>query len=81
MGEVYRATDTKLGRQVALKILPAAMSSDTEWLERFHREARTIAALNHPNIVTIHSVEEADGRHFLAMELVECPSMTLQSPP
>jgi len=71
MGEVYRATDTKLGRDVALKVLPAEMAADAERLERFQREARTVAALNHPHIVTIHSVEEAEGIHFLTMELVE----------
>jgi TolB-like protein/Flp pilus assembly protein TadD/predicted Ser/Thr protein kinase len=71
MGEVYRATDTKLGRDVALKILPPEMASSPERLERFQREARVVAALNHPHIVTIHSVEEADGVHFLTMELVE----------
>jgi TolB-like protein/Tfp pilus assembly protein PilF len=71
MGEVYRATDTKLGREVALKVLPAEMASSPERLERFQREARVVAALNHPHIVTIHSVEEADGVHFLTMELVE----------
>ena len=70
MGEVYRATDTKLGRDVALKVLPAEMASRPERLERFQREARAVAALNHPHIVTIHSVEEADGVHFLTMELV-----------
>jgi serine/threonine protein kinase/tetratricopeptide (TPR) repeat protein len=71
MGEVYRATDTKLGRDVALKVLPAEMASDPERLERFRREARAIAALNHPNIVTIYSVEEQNTVHFLTMELVE----------
>ncbi|HXI02827.1 MAG TPA: protein kinase, partial [Candidatus Saccharimonadales bacterium] len=71
MGEVYRATDTRLGRDVALKVLPAEMASSPERLERFRREARAVAALNHPHIVTIHSVEEADGVHFLTMELVE----------
>ncbi|HSA91653.1 MAG TPA: serine/threonine-protein kinase, partial [Terriglobales bacterium] len=71
MGEVYRATDTKLGRDVAIKVLPADMAQDPERLARFQREARTIAALNHPHIVTIFSVEEADGIHFLTMELVE----------
>jgi TolB-like protein len=75
MGEVYQATDTRLGREVALKLLPAAMSKDVQWLERFEREARTVAALNHPNIVTIHSVEEDGGRHFLTMELVEGESL------
>jgi serine/threonine protein kinase len=71
MGDVYRATDTKLGREVALKVLPAEMAHDPERLARFQREARVVAALNHPHIVTIFSVEEADGLHFLTMELVE----------
>jgi predicted ATPase len=71
MGEVYRATDTKLGRDVALKVLPAETAASPERLARFQREARTVAALNHPHIVTIHSVEEANGVHFLTMELVE----------
>jgi TolB-like protein/Tfp pilus assembly protein PilF len=71
MGEVYRATDTKLGRDVALKVLPAEMAGDPERLGRFQREARAVAALNHPHIVTLFSVEEADGVHFLTMELVE----------
>jgi TolB-like protein/Tfp pilus assembly protein PilF len=77
MGEVYRATDTKLGRDVALKVLPAEMAASSERLERFRREARAVAALNHPHIVTIHSVEEADGVHFLTMELVEGRSLDL----
>lgn len=71
MGEVYRATDTRLGRDVALKVLPAQMAHDAERLGRFRREAKTLAQLDHPNIVTIHSVEEADGVHFLTMQLVE----------
>ena len=71
MGEVYRATDTKLGRDVALKVLPAEMAHDPERLARFRREAKTLAQLDHPNIVTIHSVEESDGIHFLTMQLVE----------
>ncbi|MGC2764357.1 MAG: protein kinase, partial [Candidatus Acidiferrum sp.] len=75
MGEVYRATDTKLRREIALKILPTDMARDPERLARFQREARTVAALNHPNIVTIYSVEEADGVHFLTMELVEGHSL------
>ena len=71
MGEVYRATDTRLEREVALKVLPASMHNDAGRLARFRREATIIAALNHPNIVTIYSVEEADGMPFLTMELVE----------
>lgn len=75
MGEVYRATDTKLGREIALKILPLDMAGDPERLARFQREARTVAALNHPNIVTIYSVEEAEGVHYLTMEFVEGHSL------
>jgi eukaryotic-like serine/threonine-protein kinase len=71
MGEVYAAEDTKLGRRIALKILPPDLAGDPLRLERFRREARAVAALNHPNIVTIHSVEEDRGIHFLTMELVE----------
>ncbi|HXV59460.1 MAG TPA: serine/threonine-protein kinase [Vicinamibacteria bacterium] len=71
MGEVYRARDTKLGRDMALKVLPAEMASDPNRIGRFSREARAVAALNHPNIVTLYSVEEAGGIHFLTMELVE----------
>src|SRR5437868_2867957 len=71
MGEVYRATDTKLGRDVALKVLPREMAHDPERLGRFRREAKVLAQLDHPNIVTIHSVEECDGIHFLTMQLVE----------
>lgn len=70
MGAVYRATDTKLGRDVALKVLPPEFTDDDR-LARFRREARALAALNHPNIVTIYSVEECDGVHFLTMELVD----------
>jgi len=71
MGDVYAAQDTKLGRRVALKVLPSEMAADPERRARFEREAKAVAALNHPNIVTIHSVEEADGVHFITMELVE----------
>ncbi|HXV65342.1 MAG TPA: protein kinase [Vicinamibacteria bacterium] len=71
MGEVYRATDTKLGRDVAIKVLPPEMAASPERLERFQREAKALAALDHPGIVTVHSVEQADGVHFLTMQLVE----------
>jgi serine/threonine protein kinase/Tol biopolymer transport system component len=70
MGEVWRARDESLDRDVALKILPDAMARDPERRKRFEREAKTVAAMQHPNIVTIHSIEEADGVHFLTMELV-----------
>ncbi len=75
MGEVYRASDTRLGRDVALKVLPPDMARDPDRLARFQREARAVAALNHPHIVTIFSVEEAEGVHFLTMELVEGESL------
>jgi len=81
MGEVYRATDTKLGREVALKVLPAEMARDPQRLARFQREARVVAALNHPHIVTIFSVEEADSVNFLTMELVEGQSLDRLIPP
>ena len=71
MGEVYLARDTKLGRDVALKVLPAEVSADPARLARFQREARTVAALNHPNIVTLHAVEESEGAPFLVMERVD----------
>ena len=71
MGEVYRAEDSKLGREVAIKVLPEAVANDPERLARFEREAKLLASLNHPNIAGIHQVEEADGQHFLVMELVE----------
>jgi serine/threonine-protein kinase len=71
MGEVYRARDTKLARDVAIKVLPAAMAKDPEPLARFAREAHAVAALNHPHIVTIFSIEEADHIPFMTMELLE----------
>src|SRR5262245_44219319 len=70
MGDVYQATDTKLGRSVAIKFLPDAFSHDTERVARFQREARVLASLNHSNIAAIHGLEEIDSRHFLVMELV-----------
>src|SRR5262249_33758192 len=75
MGDVYQATDTKLGRSVAVKFLPDAFSHDTEHVARFQREARVLASLNPPNIAAIHGLEEIDMRHFLVMELV--PGETL----
>ena len=71
MGEVYRATDTALRRDVAIKVLPEAVARDPERLERFRREAHLLASLNHPNIAAIYGLEEADGTPFLALELVE----------
>jgi eukaryotic-like serine/threonine-protein kinase len=71
MGEVYLAQDVRLGRRVALKLLPRAFQRDTERVRRFEREARAAAALNHPNIVTVHEVGEWQGRPFIATELVE----------
>jgi serine/threonine-protein kinase len=71
MGVVYRAEDTKLGRQVAIKLLPDAFARDPERLARFEREARLLASLNHPNIAAIHGLEEAEGKCFLVLELVE----------
>ncbi len=76
MGEVYRAEDTKLGREVALKVLPEAVASDPERLARFEREAKVLASLNHPNIAGIHQIEEAEGQQLLVMELVEGEDLT-----
>ena len=80
MGEVYRAKDTKLGREVAIKVLPESVSADPERLTRFEREARALASLNHPNIVTVYSVEEAGDMRLLAMELVEGHTLDLAIP-
>jgi serine/threonine protein kinase/Tol biopolymer transport system component len=71
MGEVWRATDTSLEREVALKVLPAAFTEDAERRVRFEREAKLLASLNHPNIATLHGLEEIDGRHLLVMEFIE----------
>jgi serine/threonine-protein kinase len=71
MGEVYRAEDTKLKRQVAIKVLREAFTQDSERMKRFEREAQVLASLNHPNIAAIHGLEESDGQRFLVLELVE----------
>ena len=71
MGQVWRGTDTTLGRQVAIKILPDAFAADPERLARFEREARTLASLNHPHIAAIYGFEKLSGMHALVMELVE----------
>src|SRR5690349_16341912 len=75
MGQVYRARDTKLNRQVALKVLPDLFASDPERLARLKREAQALAALNHPNIAHIHGFEDSTGVHALVMELVEGPTL------
>ena len=81
MGVVYRAEDSELGREVALKLLPAEMADNPKRLERFRREAKAVAAINHPNIVTIHSIESVETTHFLTMELVEGESLARLIPP
>src|SRR5690242_19532505 len=78
MGEVYCARDTRLGREVAIKVLPAALANDPERLARFEREAKVLASLNHPNIATSYGLEESAEGKAIAMELVE--GETLKSP-
>ena len=71
MGEVYKARDARLGRDVAIKILPASITNEGERLKRFEQEARSVAALNHPNILTIYEIEAHDGSPYLVSELLE----------
>lgn len=80
MGEVFLAEDCELHRKVALKILPVVLASDPNLCDRFEREAKAVAALNHPNIVTIYSIDQADGIRFLTMELVEGKSLDQMIP-
>src|SRR4029434_2136077 len=79
MGEVYRARDTKLKREVAIKILPDEFSRDPDRVSRFQREAEVLASLNHPNIAGIHSLEKADGSRCLVLELVEGETLAERS--
>src|SRR6266852_850755 len=81
MGEVYRARDTKLKREVAIKILPEEFSRDPDCVSRFQREAEVLASLNHPNIAAIYDVQEAQGSRFLVLELVETLQERLQRGP
>src|SRR5271169_3996016 len=78
MGEVYRARDTRLGREVALKILPQSFASDADRLRRFEQEARAVAALNHPNILAIHDIGEQGGAPFIVSELLEGSSLRVE---
>jgi hypothetical protein len=75
MGEVYRARDPRLGREVAIKVLPEATRASPERADRFEREARLLASINHPNIATIHGLEDLDGSSAIVMELVDGPSL------
>ena len=71
MGEVYLAEDTRLDRRVALKLLPAAFTKHADRVRRFIQEAKAASALNHPNIITIYEIGEADGKHFIAAEFID----------
>jgi len=80
MGEVWRATDTKLGRDVAIKVLPDAFAKDRERMARFEREARVLASLNHPNIAAIYGFEQVDGVSFLVLEYVWLGELRRRAP-
>ena len=79
MGEVYRARDTKLGREVAVKVLPEAFAQNEERLARFEREARLLASLNHPNIATLYGFEQSNGVQFLVMELADGETLAVKT--
>ena len=81
MGQVYRVRDTKLDRDVAIKLLPEAFAHDADRLARFQREAKTLASLNHPNIAIIHGLEQAGEVHALVMELVEGEDLSQRNRP
>src|SRR5208282_1819991 len=78
MGEVYRARDSRLGRDVALKVLPESFARDVDRLRRFEQEARAVAALNHPNILAIHDIGEQGGTPFIVSELLEGTSLRVE---
>src|SRR4030081_3591272 len=81
MGEVYKAKDTRLGREVAIKVLPAGMIGDQDHTQRLIREAQSASLLNHPNIITIHDIAEVGGAHFIVMEYVRGKTLAATIPP